>query len=196
MDSSYSNRAEAKSRVVELKIPSELGYEKIAREAVATVAKRLGFTEERIADIKLAISEACTNAIGHGSKDDVRATIAIILTADDEKLDIVIRDPGFGGSPPDEIDEPNIHDMVSGKARYGGMGLYIIQELMDTAEFLPGDGKNGNRFHMVIYRIKPNDLQAKTACQQTEDSLDSKNSLDSNNSLDSKTSSSDGTDEL
>lgn len=157
MNLPHSNWVASNSRVVELKIPSELGYEKIAREAVATVAKRLGFTDERIADIKLAISEACTNAIGHGGNDDIQSTIAIILTADDEKLDIVIRDPGFGGSPPDEFDEPNIHDMVSGKARFGGMGLYIIQELMDRAEFLPGDGKTGNRFHMVIYRIKPDE---------------------------------------
>ncbi|MEM7029301.1 MAG: ATP-binding protein [Chloroflexota bacterium] len=157
MNSPHNYRAVQNSRVVELKIPSELGYEKIAREAVATVAKRLGFTDERIADIKLAISEACTNAISYGGNEDARTTIAIILTADDEKLDIVIRDPGFSGSPPDVINEPNIHDMVSGKARFGGMGLYIIKELMDSAEFIPGDGENGNKFHMVIYRMGEHD---------------------------------------
>ena len=140
------------SRVVELKIPSELGYEKIAREAVATVARRLGFTDERIADIKLAVSEACTNAICYGSKEDAQATIAVILTADEEKLAITIKDPGYGGAPPAEVVEPNIHEMIQGKARYGGMGLYIIQELMDKAEFLPGDEETGNQFHMVIYR--------------------------------------------
>ena len=146
MTSSHNNR------VVELKIPSELGYEKIAREAVATVARRLGFTDERIADIKLAISEACTNAICYGSKEDARTTIAIIFTTDNEKLDIIIQDPGLGDNPPAKITEPNIHKMVKGEARYGGMGLYIIQELMDKAEFLPTEDGNGNQFHMVIYR--------------------------------------------
>ena len=169
MNSSHNYRAVQNSRVVELKIPSELGYEKIAREAVATVAKRLGFTDERIADIKLAISEACTNAISYGGNEDARATIAIILTADDEKLDIVIRDPGFSGTPPDEVSEPNIHDMVSGRARYGGMGLYIIQELMDTAEFLPGDGENGNKFHMVIYRMGEHDIGPDKASYASSD---------------------------
>ena len=139
------------NRVVELKIPSELGYEKIAREAVATVARRLGFTDERIADIKLAVSEACTNAICYGSQEDSQTKIVIVLTTDDEKLDITIKDPGLGGLPPQEVTTPNIHKMVRGEARYGGMGLYIIQELMDKAEFLPNNGE-GNQFHMVIYR--------------------------------------------
>jgi serine/threonine-protein kinase RsbW len=141
------------SRVVELKIPSELGYEKIAREAVATVARRYGFTDERIADIKLAVSEACTNAICYGSKGDTNTRIVVVLRADDEKLDIMIKDPGYGGAPPGEVKEPNIHKMVKGEARYGGMGLYIIQELMDEAEFLPTEEGNGNQFHMVIYRM-------------------------------------------
>jgi serine/threonine-protein kinase RsbW len=141
------------SRVVELKIPSELGYEKIAREAVATVARRLGFSDERIADIKLAVSEACTNAICHGSNKDARTKIIIILTADEEKLDITVKDPGYGGTFSPEFTAPDIHKMVKGEARFGGMGLYIIQELMDKAEFLPGDEESGNQFHMVIYRM-------------------------------------------
>ena len=145
------------NRVVELKIPSELGYEKIAREAVATVARRYGFTDERIADIKLAVSEACTNAICYGSKEDVNTKIVVVLSADDEKLDIMIKDPGYGGTPPGEFIEPNIHKMVKGEARYGGMGLYIIQELMDEAEFLPTEEGSGNQFHMVIYRIANDD---------------------------------------
>jgi serine/threonine-protein kinase RsbW len=148
------------SRVVELKIPSELGYEKIAREAVATVARRLGFSEERISDIKLAVTEACTNAICYGSKEDSRTKIVVVLTADEEKLDIMVKDPGYGGSPPTEITVPDIHKMVKGEARHGGMGLYIIQELMDQAEFIPGDGEDGNQFHMVIYRMEDEELGA------------------------------------
>jgi serine/threonine-protein kinase RsbW len=146
------------SRVVELKIPSELGYEKIAREAVATVAKRLGFSQERIEDIKLAIAEACTNAISYGSEEDSRTKIVVVLTADEDKLDILVKDPGFGGPPPDEIVPPSIEDMMAGKRKFGGMGLYIIQELMDKAEFIPGTEEDGNQFHMVIYRMSDEQL--------------------------------------
>lgn len=141
------------SRVVELKIPSELGYEKIAREAVAAVAQRLNFDEDKIEDIKTAVSEACTNAIRYGSGSDARMKVVVVLTADDEKLDIVIKDPGaVGAPPPDAIDIPDIKGMVAGERRLGGMGLYIIKELVDEAGFVEA-GDEGNQFRMVIYRV-------------------------------------------
>ncbi len=142
------------TRVVELSIPSELGYEKIAREAVATVARRLNFKENKIEDIKTAISEACTNAIRYGSGSDARMKVVVILTADEDKLDILIKDPGAGGTPPLDTGIPDINGMVAGKQRLGGMGLYIIQELVDEAGFIQGDDEDeGNQFRMVIYRV-------------------------------------------
>ncbi len=139
-------------RVVELKIPSELGYEKVAREAVATVAGRLGFSAERIADIKLAVAEACTNAIAHGSPPDSLTTIVVILTADEKKLEILVKDPGFG-SPPTDVTVPDIHKMVAGKAKPGGMGLYIIHELVDKATFIKNHEDGSNSLQMIIYRM-------------------------------------------
>lgn len=144
------------TRIVELRIPSELGYEKIAREAVATVARRLSFKEEKIEDIKTAISEACTNAIRYGSGADARMKVVVVLTADDDKLDILIKDPGAGGAPPAETGIPDINGMVAGTDRLGGMGLYIIQELVDEAGFVETGDPNedeGNQFRMVIYRV-------------------------------------------
>lgn len=146
------------SRVVELRIPSELGYEKIAREAVATVARRLHFNEDKIEDIKTAVSEACTNAIRYGSGADARMKVVVILTADEEKLDILIKDPGAGGAPPADVTVPDINGMVEGKHRLGGMGLYIIRELVDEAGFInASDDSEGNQFHMVIYRVTDED---------------------------------------
>lgn len=148
------------NRVVELKIPSELGYEKIAREAVATVARRLNFNEDKIADIKTAISEACTNAIRYGSGADARMKVVVVLTADEEKLDILIKDPGAGGAPPKNINIPDINGMVAGTERLGGMGLFLIRKLVDEAEFLEPEEdteEEGNQFRMVIYRIDEDD---------------------------------------
>lgn len=141
------------SRVVELRIPSELGYEKIAREAVATVARRLEFDEEKTEDIKTAVSEACTNAIRYGGGADARMKVVVVLTADEDKLDILIKDPGASGSPPDDVGIPDIDGMVEGKTRLGGMGLFIIRELVDEAGFVEGDDEDGNQFRMIIYRV-------------------------------------------
>jgi serine/threonine-protein kinase RsbW len=144
------------TRVVELRIPSELGYEKIAREAVATVARRLDFKEDKIEDIKTAISEACTNAIRYGSGADARMKVVVVLTADENKLDILIKDPGAGGSPPLDTGIPDINGMVAGTERLGGMGLFIIKELVDEAGFveIDDDEDEGNQFRMVIYRVE------------------------------------------
>jgi len=43
--------------------------------------------------------------------------------------------------------------MVEGTTRLGGMGLYIIRELVDEAGFVEGDEDEGNQFRMVIYRM-------------------------------------------
>ena len=145
------------NRVVELRIPSELGYEKIAREAVATVARRLDFDEGKTEDIKTAVSEACTNAIRYGGGADARMKVVVILTADEDKLDILIKDPGASGTPPDDVDIPDINGMVEGKARLGGMGLFIIRELVDEAGFVEGEDEEGNQFRMVIYRMTDDD---------------------------------------
>lgn len=148
------------NRVVELRIPSELGYEKIAREAVATVADRLNFSQEKVEDIKTAISEACTNAIRYGSGSDARMKVVVVLTADEDKLDILIKDPGASGAPPADVNIPDINGMVEGKHRLGGMGLYIIRELVDEAGFVEAteeDETDGNQFRMVIYRVGDDD---------------------------------------
>lgn len=139
-------------RVVELKIPNELGYEKVARDAVATIAKRLNFSDDRIADIKLAVAEACTNAMSHGSPPDSLTRIVVVLTTDEHKLEILVKDSGFG-SPPTEITVPDIHKMVAGKAKLGGMGLYIIHELVDKATFIKNHEDGSNSLQMVIYRM-------------------------------------------
>jgi serine/threonine-protein kinase RsbW len=141
------------SRVVELKIPSELGYERVAREAVAAVARRLGFSPERIEELKTAVDEACTNAIRHGSNSDARMKVIVVLTADETKLDILVKDPGIGSAPPSEVVAPDIQAQVEGHNPKGGLGLWLIRQMVDEAYFVEGDESGGNQFRMIIYRM-------------------------------------------
>ena len=141
------------TRVVELKIPSELGYERVAREAAATVARRLGFTPERIEELKTAVDEACTNAIRHGGKSDARMKVVVVLTADETKLDILVKDPGVGDSPPDEVLAPDIQAQVEGRNPKGGLGLWLIRQMVDEAYFVEDDKSGGSQFRMIIYRV-------------------------------------------
>jgi serine/threonine-protein kinase RsbW len=141
------------TRVVELKIPGELGYERVAREAAATVARRLGFSPERIEELKTAVDEACTNAIRHGSKSDARMKVVVVLTADETKLDILVKDPGAGDSPPNEVEAPDIQAQIEERGPKGGLGLWLIRQMVDEAYFMEDDEGGGNQFRMIIYRM-------------------------------------------
>jgi len=140
------------TRVVELKIPGELGYERVAREAAASVARRLGFSPERIEELQTAVDEACTNAIRHGSKSDARMKVVVVLSADEDKLDILVKDPGAGDSPPADVMTPDIQAQVEGRSPTGGLGLWLIRQMVDEAYFVEDDESGGNQFRMIIYR--------------------------------------------
>ena len=58
----------ARTTTVEVRLPSRLGFEKVAMSTASAVAKLMGFREERIDDLKTAVAEACINAIEHGNR--------------------------------------------------------------------------------------------------------------------------------
>ena len=57
-----------KSTSVEVRLPSRLGYEKVAMSTAAAVAKLMGFRDDRVEDLKTAVAEACINAMEHGNR--------------------------------------------------------------------------------------------------------------------------------
>jgi len=112
----------------------------------------MGFSPERIEELKTAVDEACTNAIRHGSKADARMKVVVVLTADETKLDILVKDPGLGDSPPSEVVAPDIQAQIEGRDPKGGLGLWLIRQMVDEAYFVEDD-EGGNQFRMIIYRV-------------------------------------------
>ncbi|MDW8405921.1 ATP-binding protein, partial [Chloroflexus sp.] len=74
--------------------PSILGYEVIARDAVAALARRCGISSERVEDVKTALCEACTNAIEHGNRLDPRRKVQVVCAVDEQRFVIEVRDEG------------------------------------------------------------------------------------------------------
>lgn len=58
--------------ITELRLPTRLGVEKVAMSTAASVAGIMGFSADRVEDLKTAVAEACINAIEHGNKLDDR----------------------------------------------------------------------------------------------------------------------------
>jgi serine/threonine-protein kinase RsbW len=118
-----------------LRLPSELGYEKVAMASAATIAKRLGFSSERIEDIKTAVAEACINAIEHGNQMNASLPVTVELCEDDAALEIWVSDEGRQPVPC-PLPRPGDHPT------HRRWGLFLIQKLVDefSLNTLPGGG--------------------------------------------------------
>lgn len=112
--------------VVELRIPCKAEWVALARLAVAAVASRLSFSIDEIEDIKLAVAEACTNAIQHA---DGSPFIDIKCEAVDGGLRISVRDHGRG-THAEHIRSRDLDD-----ERVGGLGVFLIRSLMDDVQY-------------------------------------------------------------
>lgn len=138
-------------RTIELKIPCEQGYEKMAMELAGQLASKMGFSQSRIEDLRTAVSEACINAMEHGNVFDVDTKILVAMTAFDDRLAIDVLDEGRSGPPPTEVVAPDLEAQFEGLMAPGGMGLFVIKALVDEADFVEPDLGPGNQFRMVIH---------------------------------------------
>ncbi len=135
---------------IELSLPSELGYEVIARDAIAAFARRLGLAPERIEDLKTALCEACINAIEHGNLLKPELRVQVHCRVEAERLVIEVLDQGV--SPFAPRGEPlSIIEKVSGLGSLRGMGLLLISQLCDEAGFVSRSGA-GNCFRLAFQR--------------------------------------------
>ena len=86
----------AEQYVVKVEIPALAEYVAIIRLAISGVATRMHFNIEEIEDIKIAVSEACTNAVQHAYPDTENGKINLVATLHSDKLNITITDSGKG----------------------------------------------------------------------------------------------------
>ena len=135
---------------IELHIPSVMGYEKVAMGCAASVAQKMGFTEDRIEDLKTAVAEACLNAIEHGNKMDTNTKVGITLTVEESRLQVSVKDQGKGI---DQVPTPSIENKIQGKEQPRGWGIFLIKSLVNEVTFEPRP-EGGNVTKMVIYLEK------------------------------------------
>jgi serine/threonine-protein kinase RsbW len=137
-------------RVIELRLPSHLGYEKVAMDAAAALASRMGFARERVEALRTAVSEAVTNAIEHGNQKNIAVQVAVLLKARRGELMVSVADQGLQVLNSERtLVQPNIQDALDGSQR-GGWGIWLIRELVDEVEFRTAPS-GGNQVCMMIY---------------------------------------------
>ena len=116
---------------IKMEITANPAYVSIIRLTTSGIANKVGFCMDDIEDLKVAVSEACTNAIKHSSDD----RFTIIYTMIENGLTIEIIDNG-NGYDTSSINEPDIENL-----KESGMGLFIIEALMDEVSIESQEGK-------------------------------------------------------
>ena len=135
-----------------LSLPSKLGHEKVAMSTAASVARLMGFSEDRIEDLKTAVAEACINSIEHGNQMDESLRVGVILSMKATTLEIMVWDHGTGLNANTPV--PDIDSKMAGEQNPRGMGMFLIQGLMDEAEWI-NSKQTGSCARLVIRLKKP-----------------------------------------
>ncbi|WP_407271787.1 anti-sigma B factor RsbW [Radiobacillus sp. PE A8.2] len=121
---------------VELKVPAKPEYVGVVRLSVSGIANRMGFDYDDIEDLKVAISEAMTNAVTHAYKADEDGEVTIGFGVYPDRLEVMVADRG-GSFDLEEIKDgigPYHQSESIEKLREGGFGLFLIDALMDKVE--------------------------------------------------------------
>jgi serine/threonine-protein kinase RsbW len=90
-------------------------------EIAAEIGEKAGFNEAEIADIQLALDEACTNTIIHGLKCDPSHTFQLVIEWKQDEIELVIYETGTPYNPV-LIEDPDITAPLE-KRPVGGLGI-------------------------------------------------------------------------
>ena len=140
-------------RKYQLRIPSQTDNLEVIRTFVSKIAEKVGFREDDISKIELAVDEACANVIKHAYEKASTKPIDIVIKIDYDKLTVVVTDRGKGFDPK-SIKMPDMKEYLA-ELRVGGLGIYLMRALMDEVNYDIRPGVR-NQVKMVKYFLKPN----------------------------------------
>jgi serine/threonine-protein kinase RsbW len=129
--------AVAMGHPVRLTIPARAEYIGLTRLALIGLSRVRGFPDDLLADLKLAITEACSNCVRHAYPDGA-GTVEIVYELRPDRLVVEVADDGAGfdpsgrGEAADELSE-------------GGLGIAIIRAIADEFEVGPTRNGRGSR---------------------------------------------------
>lgn len=126
------------ARTVRLDIASRLDMLDMVQTVLTHLSAVVGFDEESIHYMTVALRESVVNAIRHGNLGDEQRRVAIEFVVGDRSLEVRVQDEGAGFDPstvPDPVAEENL-------LKPNGRGIFFMRSFMDVVEyaFPPGGG--------------------------------------------------------
>jgi serine/threonine-protein kinase RsbW len=132
----------ANDLTVRLSFPAKPDYLLLARLALSGIARQLPLGDELLADLKLAVTEACGNAVRHAYPDGL-GDVAVSYVVRGDVIEILVEDQGTGLEAVAVPDEPVTVPVD------GGMGLAIMRTIADELEVRTGSDGRGTTVRMT-----------------------------------------------
>ena len=131
------------SRRVRLTIPAKPEYITLSRLALSGLSRVRLFGDDTLADLKLALTEACSNSVRHAyGGGDGHVDISFELLED--RLIVEVADDGSGFEPSEVDGDGGDEELTE-----GGLGIAIIRSIADEVEIGDGPGGKGSRLRFV-----------------------------------------------
>ena len=131
---------------VRLTMPAKAEYLILARLALAGIAREVPMSESALADLKLAVTEVCGNAVRHAYGEETTGPVRVSFDVGENAIEVTVEDDGTGVGleVPEEI-------LIGEEPLEEGMGLAIIRAVVDE---LTVDGRPDGRPGTVVRLTK------------------------------------------
>ena len=132
-------------RSVRLTIPAKPEYITLGRLALSGLSRVRPLNEETLGDLKLALTEACTNSVRHAYEEGREGAVEIVYELEPDRIAVEVTDEGAGFTP------EHLEALTDGDSlNEGGLGIAIIRALADEVEFGAGES-GGSRLRFVKF---------------------------------------------
>jgi serine/threonine-protein kinase RsbW len=125
---------------VRLTLPARPENVAVIRHVLGAFAEALQLPADLVEDMRLAVTEACTNVVRHAYHDGGQGPIDVVIRPNGDRLDLIVSDRGAGIGPSPDVAGP-------------GLGLPLIAALADHVE-IEHAPSSGSRLAMS-FRCRP-----------------------------------------
>jgi serine/threonine-protein kinase RsbW len=126
---------------VKLTLPARPENVSVIRHVLGAFAEALRLPDDLVEDLRLAVTEACTNVVRHAYPPEVPGPVEITITPTEDVVSVVVADHGRGIGSSSDTTGP-------------GLGLPLIAAIADEVELQPVPG-GGSRVAMSFARHRP-----------------------------------------
>jgi serine/threonine-protein kinase RsbW len=130
--------------VVALTIPARAEYIALCRLALTGLARTRALQEEVVADLKLALTEACSNSVRHAYEEGRDGVVQVSYRLQEDRIEVEVADDGAGF-------DPEVIERTQQELDEGGLGIAIIRAVTDELDIGKNPNGVGSRLRFTKY---------------------------------------------